>query len=48
MFKRIVFTVLLMLPAAQVVIAHDTWIEKRDSCSCSGGTADRQKLMTRH
>jgi nickel transport protein len=30
MFKRMLFTVLLLLPATQLVLAHDTWIEKRD------------------
>ena len=30
MFKRILFTVFLLLPATQLVLAHDTWIEKRN------------------
>jgi nickel transport protein len=30
MFKRILFSVLLLLPVTQLVLAHDTWIEKRD------------------
>ena len=30
MFKRILFAVLLLLPATQFVLAHDTWIEKRN------------------
>ena len=30
MFKRILFTVLLLLPATQFALAHDTWIEQRN------------------
>ena len=30
MFKRTLFAVLLLLPATQLVLAHDTWIEKRN------------------
>jgi len=30
MFKRIFFTVLLLILATQLVLAHDTWIEKRN------------------
>jgi nickel transport protein len=30
MFKRILFTVLLLLPATQLVLAHDTWVGKRN------------------
>ncbi len=30
MFKRILFAVLLLLPATQIALAHDTWIEKRN------------------
>jgi nickel transport protein len=30
MFKRILLGILLLLPTTQLVLAHDTWIEKRD------------------
>jgi len=30
MFKRILFAVLLLLPVTKIVLAHDTWIEKRN------------------
>lgn len=29
MFKRIIFSILLLFPATPIVLAHDTWIEKR-------------------
>lgn len=30
MFKRILFAVLVLVPATQFALAHDTWIQKRD------------------
>ena len=30
MFKRILFAVIMLLSATQIVLAHDTWIEKRN------------------
>ncbi len=30
MLRRIIFTILLLLPACPLAIAHDAWIEKRD------------------